>query len=357
VPHSARPVGIAGEKALVTGAGGFLGGAIARLLRQGGACVRSFNRTAYPWLEQIGVEQHVGDVADATAVGKAAAGVDVVYHVAAKAGVWGRYQDFVATNVVGTENVIAACLKTGTRRLVYTSTPSVVHDGRDLEGVNESVPYPKRFEADYAATKARAEQAVLAANGPELSTVALRPHLIWGPGDPHLIPRILVRGRDGTLRRIGSRPVRVDVTYVDNAADAHVLAGERLAVDSLCAGKAYFVSNGEPVELWAFINRVLATAGLPPVIRAVPRRTTMLTGVLLERLYRLLRVANEPPMTRFVAAQLSTSHWYDISAARRDLGYEPRVSIDEGLRRLAESFDTTGQRDRQVTTPGPTSDN
>jgi nucleoside-diphosphate-sugar epimerase len=327
-------------KALVTGGGGFLGGAVVRLLRQRGREVRSFTRTAYPWLDELGVEQCFGDLADPAAVEKATAGVDAVYHVAAKAGVWGRHADFVATNVTGTENVIAACKKHGIGKLVYTSTPSVAHGGGDLEGANESVPYPEHFEAYYPETKAKAERAVLAANGPDLATVALRPHLIWGPGDPHLVPRILARAREGKLRRIGSRPVKVDVTYIDNAADAHVLAGERLDAGAACAGKAYFLSNGEPVELWAFIDRVLAVAGLPPVTRSVSAWKARLAGRVLEWVYRLLQLPGEPPMTRFVASQMSTSHWYDISAARRDLGYEPRVSVEEGLRRLGESMRT-----------------
>lgn len=324
--------------ALVTGGGGFLGGAVVRLLRQRGRAVRSFTRTAYPWLDELGVEQVFGDLADPAAVEKAAAGVDVVYHVAAKAGVWGRAADFFATNVTGTENVIAACRKHGVSKLVYTSTPSVVHGGGDLEGADESVPYPKHFEAPYPETKARAERAVLAANGPDLATVALRPHLIWGPGDPHLVPRVLARARAGKLRRVGSRPVTVDVTYIDNAADAHVLAGEKLDVGAACAGKAYFVSNGEPVELWAFIDRVLATAGLPPVTRSISVWKAKLAGRVLQWAYRVLRLPGEPPMTAFVASQMSTSHWYDITAARRDLGYVPGVSVEEGLRRLAESF-------------------
>ena len=325
-------------KALVTGGGGFLGGAVVRLLRQRGRDVRSLTRSAYPWLDEFGVEQCYGDLADPAAVEKAVAGVDMVYHVAAKAGVWGRYADFYATNVTGTENVLAACKRHGVRRLVYTSTPSVVHGGGDLEGADESVPYPKHFEAYYPETKAKAEQAVLAANGPDLATVALRPHLIWGPGDPHLVPRLLARAREGKLRRIGSRPVKVDVTYIDNAADAHVLAGEKLTAGAACAGKAYFVSNGEPVELWAFVDRILAAAGLPPVSRTVSVWKAKLAGRVLEWVYRALRLPGEPPMTRFVASQMSTSHWYDISAARRDLGYEPRVSVEEGLRRLAESM-------------------
>jgi nucleoside-diphosphate-sugar epimerase len=326
-------------RALVTGGGGFLGGAIVRLLRQQGREVRSFTRSAYPWLDELGVEQSLGDLADAAAVERAAAGVDVVFHVAAKAGVWGRREDFFATNVTGTENIIAACRKLGVSRLVYTSTPSVVHGGGDLEGADESVPYPKEFDAPYPETKAIAEKAVLAANGPDLATVALRPHLIWGPGDPHLIPRVIARAREGKLRRIGSRPVKVDVTYIDNAAEAHLLAARSLSDStSPAAGKAYFISNGEPVDLWEFINRVLGEAGLPPVARTMSAWKARLVGRVLEWLYRTFRLPGEPPMTRFVANQLSTSHWYDITAARRDLGYEPRVSIEEGLRRLGEKL-------------------
>jgi len=325
-------------KALVTGGGGFLGGAVARLLRQRGYAVRSFTRTAYPWLDELGAEQSLGDLADPAAVERAVSGVDAIFHVAAKAGVWGRYADYFATNVTGTANVIAAAKKHGVRKLVYTSTPSVVHGGGDIEGGDESLPYPKHFDAHYPETKALAEKAVLAADGPDLATVALRPHLIWGPGDPHLIPRVIARAKAGTLRRIGSRPVTVDVTYVDNAAAAHVLAAEKLEPGSPAAGKAYFVTNGEPVELWAFLNRVLAEAGLPPVTRHVSAWKARLAGRVLERVYRLLRLPGEPSMTRFVAAQLSTSHWYDIAAARRDLGYEPRVGTEEGLRRLGASL-------------------
>lgn len=275
---------------------------------------------------------------------RAVVGVDVVFHVAARAGVWGRYADYFATNVTGTENILAACRKHGVQKLVYTSTPSVVHTGVDLEGVDESIPYPKHFDAAYPETKALAEKAVLAANGPDLATVALRPHLIWGPGDPHLIPRLLARAREGKLRRIGSRAVKVDVTYIDNAADAHLLAAEKLAPGSPVSGKTYFISNGEPVELWGFIDRILAEAGLPPITRTVSAWKARLAGRVLEWVYRGLRLPGEPSMTRFVANQMSTSHWYNISAARRDLGYEPRVSIEEGMQRLArESFRSASQ--------------
>ena len=325
-------------KALVTGGGGFLGGVIVRQLLARGDAVRSFTRTAYPWLEELGVEQAHGDLSDTDAVRQAIAGCDVVFHVAAKAGVWGRYEQFFATNVAGTANVIAACLEVGVNRLVYTSTPSVVHAGASLEGINESAPYADHYEAYYPETKAEAERLVLAANGPDLATVALRPHLVWGPGDPHLIPRAIARARKGKLRRIGTLPVKVDVTYVDNAADAHLLAADRLAPGSPVAGKVYFISNGEPVDLWEFLNRVLALVDLPPVTRTISVRRARLAGKVLEWVYRTFRLPGEPALTRFIAAQLSTSHWYDISAARRDLGYEPRVSIDEGLKRMVEKL-------------------
>ena len=322
-------------KVLVTGGGGFLGGAVVRKLVARGDAVRSYTRTSSPWLAELGVEQAHGDLSDADAVAKAVDGCDAVIHTAAKAGIWGRQRDFVATNIDGTKNVIAACLAHGVPRLVYTSTPSVVHGGGDLEGANESTPYSKVFLAHYPATKAVAERAVLAANGPTLATVALRPHLIWGPGDPHLIPRVIQRARAGKLRRIGPRPIKVDVTYVDNAADAHLLAADRLAPGSSVNGKAYFISDGAPVDLWEFLNRVLSLVELPPVTRTVPVWKAKLVGRVLENVFRILRLPGEPAMTRFVASQLSTSHWYDISAARRDLGYEPHIGVEEGLSRLA----------------------
>jgi 2-alkyl-3-oxoalkanoate reductase len=322
-------------RAVVTGGGGFLGGAIVRLLCRRAWPVRSFTRTAYPWLDELGVEQIFGDLSDPAAVEAALADRDIVFHVAAKAGVWGRSEDYFATNVTGTQNVIAACRKHGIRRLVYTSTPSVVHGGHDLEGATESVPYPEHFDAAYPETKTIAEKAVLAANGADLATVALRPHLIWGPGDPHLIPRVLARARQGKLRRIGSRPVKVDVTYIDNAADAHLLAADKLDIGSPVAGKAYFITNDEPVDLWEFLNRVLGEAGLPPVTKTVSVWKASLAGRVLEWVYRTLRLPGEPTMTSYVARQLSTSHWYDISAARRDLGYEPHISVEQGLKRLS----------------------
>lgn len=321
--------------ALVTGGGGFLGGAIVRQLLARGDRVRSVSRGRYPALEALGVEQVQGDLADAGVAARAVAGGDVVFHVAARAGVAGRYADYHRANVVATQNLIDACRAAGVGRLVYTSSPSVVFDGRDLEGANESLPYPPRYKAAYPQTKAEAERRVLAANGEALATVALRPHLIWGPGDNHLVPRILARGRAGKLRQIGRGDTRIDSVYIDNAAEAHLLAADRLVPGSPVAGKVYFISNGEPLPTWELVNRILAAGGVAPVTRRVPAGAAYAAGWLLEAVYALLWPGAEPPMTRFVARELATSHWFDLTAARRDLGYQPRVSIDEGLRRLA----------------------
>lgn len=325
-------------KALVTGGGGFLGKAIVERLLARGDDVHSYARGDYPELTALGVKVHRGDLTEAAALLRAAEGCDIVFHVAAKPGIWGPYQEYYNANVVGTENVLAACRKHKITRLVYTSTPSVVFDGKDMAGVDESVPYPSHYHAYYPQTKALAEQAVLKANDPRLATVALRPHLIWGPGDHHLVPRILARGRAGMLRRIGNRPNLVDCVYIDNAADAHILAAERLSPGSPIAGKVYFISQGEPRPLWDLVNDILAAGGIAPVTKTIAPGLAYAVGWTMEVVYRLLGRTDEPRMTRFLAKELSTAHWFDLTAAGRDLGYEPKVSIAEGLRRLKESL-------------------
>lgn len=326
-------------RALVTGGGGFLGKTIVRQLRERDVQVRAFSRGEYPDLVGLGAESVRGDIADAKAVAKATEGMDVVFHVAAKPGVWGAYEDFYRTNFLGTLNAIEACRKHGVARLVYTSTPSVVFDGGDAEGIDESAPYPARYKAAYPETKSMAERAVLRANDESLATVALRPHLIWGPGDNHLIPRIIERARAGALRFVGDGTNKVDTVYVDNAANAHLLAAERLAPKSAIAGKAYFISQGEPIDLGTMIGRILEAAGLPPVEKTIPSRLAYAVGAIAEAVYGSLGIAREPKLTRFVARELSTAHWFDIGAARRDLGYEPEVSLDEGLERLKVSLE------------------
>jgi nucleoside-diphosphate-sugar epimerase len=329
-------------KALVTGGGGFLGGAIVRWLRARGDEVRSFSRGDYPELRSLGVETIQGDLADSTAVSSAAQGCDLVFHVAAKAGLWGPHEEYYRANVVGTQNIIAACRRWHISRLIYTSSPSVVFNGRDMEGVDESAPYPSHFEASYPETKAQAEKLILEANGEHLATVALRPHLIWGPGDKHLIPRIIARAKAGALRRIGRRPLLVDSVYVDNAAQAHLLAADRLRPGFVISGKAYFISQGEPRPLWDLIDMILQAAGMPRVTRHVSPTLAYAAGWFYETTYRLLRKQAEPPMTRFLARELSTAHWFNISAARRDLGYEPEISFEQGISRLEAWLKDTG---------------
>lgn len=318
---------------LVTGGGGFLGKALVRRLVRPGKRVRSFSRGFYPELASLGVEQIRGDIADPAAVEAAVSGIDVVFHTAARPGVWGNYESYFAPNVLGTRNIISACLNNNIRALIHTSSPSVVFDGRDMEGVDESAPYPGRFSAHYPETKAIAEKEVRAACKQGLRAVILRPHLIWGPEDNHLVPRILARGR--RLARIGDGGNRVDTIYIDNAADAHLLAAGRLLENPGLSGRVYFISQGAPIPLWEMVDAILSAGGLPPVRRMVSRRKAVWLGASLETLYKCLNLRGEPPMTRFLAEELSTAHWFDITAARKDLGYDPRISTEEGLARLS----------------------
>lgn len=330
-------------RALVTGGGGFLGGSIVRQLVARGDHVRSFSRNTYPALTRLGVEQAVGDLADSKAVHKAVSGCDIVFHAGAKAGAWGPYKAYYAANVLGTQYILQACKDDGVKRLVYTSSPSVVFNGQDMEGVDESTPYADHFEAPYPETKAKAEKIVLHANTRELATVALRPHLIFGPGDPHLLPRIVAKARSGRLRFIGNGDNKIDIVYVDNAAKAHILAGDKLHPGSSIAGKAYFISNGDPRPIKTLFNKIMELNNLPPVRRSVPPALAYLGGWLFESVYRLFGILREPLVTRFLARELSTAHWFDIMAARKDLGYQPEVSIEEGFRRVEKYLLQGGQ--------------
>jgi len=328
-------------KLLVTGGGGFLGQALCRGLVERGHEVASFNRGDYPVLQALGVQQLRGDLADRDAVVSAfARGFDAVFHNAAKAGAWGSYQSYHSANVVGTRNVIDACRAHGIGKLVYTSTPSVTHRAtHPVEGgTAETVPYGEGFKAPYAATKAIAEKAVLAANDAKLATVALRPRLIWGPGDQQILPRLVARAKAGRLRIVGSGDNKVDTTYIDNAAQAHFDAFDHLAPGSPCAGRAYFISNGEPWPMRELLNALLRAAGAPEVHKHLPFRAAYAAGVVCEGLWRALPLDGEPPMTRFLAEQLATAHWYSMEPARRDFGYAPRVSMAEGMHRLQAAF-------------------
>ncbi len=322
-------------RALVTGGGGFLGLYVVERLVARGNRVRVLCRSDYPRLRELDVEVEKGDLRDPAAVDRACRGVEVVFHTAALPGIWGPWRLFHETNTLGTRHVIDACLRHGVRKLVHTSSPSVVFDGRDHDGADESLPYPTTWLSHYPHSKALAEQAVLAANDPAgLLTVALRPHLLWGPRDNHLIPRLIRRAKSGRLRRVGDGTNRVSMSYVENAAEAHLQAADALSPASPTAGRAYFVNEPEPVNLWSWIDELLRRAGLPPVTKRIGAATARRLGAACETVYRLLRLSAEPPMTRFLAAQLSGTHCYSVGRADRDFGLRTVVTVDEGMRRL-----------------------
>jgi len=325
---------------LVTGGAGFLGQALCRGLLERGHRVRSFQRHHSAELDAMGVEQVLGDLADADAVREAALGCVAIFHNAAKAGAWGSYDSYHRPNVIGTDNVIAACRAHGIRKLVYTSTPSVTHRKTNpVEGgTAETVPYGEHFKAPYGTTKTIAEKAVLAANGPELATVALRPRLIWGPGDNQLLPRLVERAKAGRLRLIDGGRNKIDTTYIDNAAQAHFDAFDVLEPGAACAGKAYFISNAEPRESREIVNALLAAVGAPTATKTLPFWAAYSIGAVCEAAWRVLPLKGEPPLTRFLAEQLSTTHWYSMAPATRDFGYVPKVTLEQGLERLAADW-------------------
>ncbi|GIU10318.1 MULTISPECIES: 2-alkyl-3-oxoalkanoate reductase [unclassified Shewanella] len=336
-------------RAFVTGAGGFLGKAICERLLAVGIEVIGFARGEYSALSAMGVKMVKGDIVDERALLEAMGGCDLVFHVASKAGVWGSKQSYFSPNVDGARHVIDACKSCNVARLVYTSTPSVTFAGVDEAGNDESAPYAERYLNYYGESKAIAEQMMLSANGDELAngkllgTTALRPHLIWGPRDPHLVPRVIERAEAGRLKLVGNEDKLVDTIYVGNAAYAHILAALTLsqndkANQAACAGKAYYLSNDEPITMAAMLNKILACKNLPPVTKRVPSQIAYIAGCVLESVYVLLGKKDEPIMTRFVAKQLSTSHYFNISAAKRDLGYQALVSIDEGMVQLKASL-------------------
>lgn len=330
--------------ALVTGGTGFLGRRLVERLLAQGRSVVVLGRTPAPDLEKRGVRFIRAALDDATAVNEACRGIGTVFHVAAKVGVWGRYDDFFRVNVLGTRALLAGCHEHGVARFVHTSTPSVVFNGKNLAGADESLPLTTTCPSPYPLTKAIAEREVLAAHSPGLSTVALRPHLIWGVGDPHLVPRILARARAGRLRIVGSGQNRMDMVHVENAVDAHLAAEAALVnrhskdAQTTAGGRAYFITNDEPVVLWDWINGLLSALGEPPITQCVSLGTASALGVLCEAAWRVLPLKGEPPMTRFIAAELAKDHWFSIAAARRDLGYAPRISMAAGTAELVAAL-------------------
>lgn len=334
------------KNVLVTGGGGFLGKAIVKKLLKKQFIVTSFSRKFYPDLENIGVIQIQGDLADKNCLVKSFKNMDAIFHVAAKPGVWGPFEEFFQVNVTGTQNVISACLENKVKQLIYTSSPSVIFDDHDMENMDESIPYPKKYLAPYPETKAMAEKLVKSAAKKGLQVIILRPHLIWGPEDNHLFPRIIKRAKK--LKRIGRKDDLVDTIYVDNAADAHLLASQKLLENPCLSGNIYFISQDDPVSKWEMITAFLDVAGLPPLKGHVSENTAYIAGSIFEMVYHFFNIKKEPPMTRFVAKELSTSHWFNISRAKKDLGYSPKISTKEGLKRLKQWFSTMEQKRDEV---------
>lgn len=325
-------------KVLVTGGGGFLGRYVVKKLLDRGDSVRVLGRSDQPDLREMGVEMVLGDLADLSVVRKACEGVDVVQHTAAKAGIWGKWDDYFKANVTGTVNIITQCRELGIKKLVYTSTPSVVFSESNLRGVDESQPYGSKWLCHYAHTKMLAEKEVLSANDPEgtgLRTVALRPHLIWGLGDNHLIPRIVKSVQAGRLKIVGEGNNTVDMVHVSNAADAQLLAQDALN-EGRCCGKAYFISDDNPVKVWEWTNKFLEQVGLPRLNKKISFKAAYRIGTVMEGFWKCLFLGGEPPMTRFVATELAKDHYFDISAAKRDFGYRPTTSPKEGLSEIVE---------------------
>ena len=325
-------------KVLVTGGGGFLGSAICRQLLARGDDVIAYQRSSADELQMLGIEVVQGDITDTDLLNKASRQADAIIHTAAKAGLSVNYDAYFAPNVTGTQNVLSACRSNGIDKLVFTSSPSVTHSDGDIEGGDESLPYPENYNSPYPATKALAEKAVMAANCPELYTVSLRPHLIWGPGDTHLLPKLLERAKRGKLKLPGPDKL-IDTVYIDNAARAHLQALDKLDTHpEIVGGKTYFISNDEPMAQGRVISGLLKAAGVEVDIQSIAPGLAIAAGTLLETGWKLFGLKSDPPLTRWSAEHLATAHWYDISAAKRDLEYTAEVSIAEGLEILAQEY-------------------
>ncbi|MEM1222611.1 MAG: NAD-dependent epimerase/dehydratase family protein [Verrucomicrobiota bacterium] len=317
-------------KVLVTGGGGFVGGRLIDGLLDRGFSVRSFGRSPQKSLEAKGVEVICGDLADSESVKKAVSGMDAVFHVAAKAGIWGSWDSFYQPNVIGSRNIVQACKAHDVDRLIYTSTPSVVFNRKAISGGDESLPYGQRWLCHYAHTKAIAEKETLAANSDHLRVIALRPHLIFGPGDPHLLPRVIDSAVAGRIKVIGAGQNRVDVSFIDDVADAHLNAFD--ALERLQgAGRAFFISQGEPVMLWPWLNGILERLDHLPLERKVPLPLAYAAGGLAELIWSFLKKSGEPPLTRFVAVELAKDHYFNIESARDVLGFCPKTSMEDAL--------------------------
>lgn len=322
------------NRVIITGGGGFVGRKIVQLLCEEGVQCAVIGRNRYFDLEDQGVECYQGDIRDRSFVIQHLKDADVVFHVAALAGIWGNWQNYSQVNITGTQNVVDGCIQNNIPVLVHTSTPSVVFDRNDIIEGDENLPFPQKYLCNYAKSKAVAEKIVLSVDQRILRTCAIRPHLIWGPGDPHLIPRLLARGRSGDLKIVGDGTNIVDITYIDNVGLAHILAAKELLLSVKCCGKAYFIGQERPVQLWGWINELFKKVGIEPITNKISLPAALVAGTILEKIHLLFKSAKEPKMTRFLAEQLARSHCFSHDRAKRDFGYAPHISIEVGMERL-----------------------
>ena len=330
-------------KILITGGTGFIGFALAKRLLASGYEVHVVGRSAMPPESKDfdKITYHSHDLSAQSIPSSIISGTDLVFHVAAKAGVGGSYSSYYAANYLATVNLLKSCLACRIPRMIITSSPSVVFSGRPIRDGNESLPYVKSTLSSYACTKALAEKAVLEAHSPgTLQTLALRPHLVWGEGDPHLLPQVIKRHKAGKLRIVGNGENRVDLTHIDNVCHAHVCAMETLLENKAAGGKAYFIGQDEPIRLWPWLNDLFDRLDLPPLKKRASFGKAYFGGLILEKYWQFLRLKNDPPMTRFVACQLAHDQWFCSQAAKTDLGYEPIQSMKESLEKSLDSLRT-----------------
>ncbi|EMY34905.1 NAD dependent epimerase/dehydratase family protein [Arthrobacter crystallopoietes BAB-32] len=324
---------------LVTGASGMLGGAVAALLLEQGHRVRTFQRRPARAAGGPVPEQVPGSLADPEAVARAVDGMDAVIHLAAKVSFTGEWDEFVAVNIDGTRTLLDQARAAGVHDLVFVSSPSVAHFGEAIAGAGAAAADPDRARGHYARSKAAAELLALSADAPGFRVTAVRPHVVWGPGDTQLVERVLERAKAGRLPLLDHGAALIDTTYIDNAAAAIVRALERM---EQAHGQALVVTNGEPRPVGELLAGICEAGGVKPPAWRVPGRVARGAGAVLERAWlaagRRGLVQDEPPMTRFLAEQLSTAHWFDQRRTREVLDWTPSVSIDEGLRRLAAHY-------------------
>ena len=317
-------------KILVTGGRGFVGKKISQKLFELGHDVETLSRSDLD-SNSTKIKHHKIDLSKKIKDVKIFEGVDCIIHTAAKAGVEGNYSDYYSANFIGTLNLLQASKENGVQYFIHTSSPSVVFSGKAIRDGKEDMPYISSRISPYSFTKAIAEKKVLSSNRKDFATVALRPHLIWGENDPHLLPRVINRHKMGKLKIIGNGLNKVDLTHIDNVVHAHILAFDALVSGKPIGGRAYFISQNEPVLLWKWLNSIFKTLGLDAVESNLGFPKAYLAGTVAEFLWKVLPMRSDLPMSRFVACQLAHDHWFSTEAAKRDFGYEPIVSMQEAL--------------------------